>query len=92
MVPRSLITVTPVPTKPRHFDPLVARIRDSRLPDPADRRKTREEAGVTIREAAGELHVAPMTFLRWERGAAQPRRDRAIAYRSFLDALSEAVS
>ena len=84
--------VAAMPPRSRHFDPLVTRIRDSRLPSPAVRRETREAADVSIREAAEELHVAPMTLLRWERGDAQPRRAHAIAYRQFLDALREAVS
>jgi DNA-binding XRE family transcriptional regulator len=81
-----------VPSSPQQFDQLVTRIRDSRLPSPTSRRQTREAAEVTIREAAKELDVAPMTFLRWERGEVQPRRANAIIYRQFLDALSEAMA
>ena len=72
---------------------MITKIRDSRLPSPAVRRQTREAAGLSIREAAAELRVCPMTYLRWERGQAEPRtREHAIAYRQFLDALREAVS
>jgi DNA-binding XRE family transcriptional regulator len=74
------------------FDDLIDGIRASRLPSPAVMRKIREVAGVTIREGAEHLSVAPMTYLRWERGDVQPRREHAIAYRQFLDALCEAVS
>jgi DNA-binding transcriptional regulator YiaG len=81
-----------MPSEAAQFDALVTRIRDSRLPSPAVRRQIREAAKVPMRESARELKVAPMTFLRWERGEVQPRRDHAIAYRQFLDALREAVS
>jgi predicted transcriptional regulator len=78
---------------PSDFDSLVGSIREARLPAPVVRRQIREAAGVSIREAAEQLHVAPMTFLRWERGEVEPRsRDHAIVYRRFLDALREAVA
>jgi transcriptional regulator with XRE-family HTH domain len=54
------------------------------------RRRIREAAEVTIREAAAALGVAPMTYIRWERGDVKLRRAHAIDYRRFLDALSEA--
>jgi transcriptional regulator with XRE-family HTH domain len=74
------------------FDDLMTSVRDSRLPSPAVRRQIREEARVTIREAAKANGVAPMTYLRWERGEAQPRRQHAIEYRRFLDALGAVPS
>jgi DNA-binding XRE family transcriptional regulator len=77
-------------SEPAKFDALVGRIRDSRLPSPAVRRQTREAAGVSLREGAEQLGVAPMTYLRWERGEVQPRRAHAIEYRQFLDALTAA--
>lgn len=79
-------------SKAKRFERLVSNIRDSKLPPPSVRRETREAVAVSIREAAEELGVAPMTFLRWERGDAQPRRDHAIAYRQFLDALRQVDS
>ena len=79
-------------SEPANFDDLVSRVRDSRLPSPAVRRQLREAADVTIREAAAANEVAPMTYLRWERGQVQPRRQHAIRYRRFLNALSEVVS
>jgi predicted transcriptional regulator len=73
------------------LDELVAEVRSSKLPAPAQRRRKRERAGVSIRRAAAVNGVAPMTFLRWERGKVQPRRSNAVRYRRFLDALDEAV-
>ncbi|MDP9409170.1 MAG: hypothetical protein M3P70_01500 [Actinomycetota bacterium] len=46
---------------------------------------------MSIREAAGALDVAPMTFLRWELGTSTPRRANAIAYARFLTTLKQAL-
>lgn len=78
-------------SNPGEFDDLLRTIRSSRLPTPLVRRATRESAGLSIRQAAGALGVAPMTVLRWEQGASVPRPDHAIRYRRFLDVLEEAV-
>jgi DNA-binding XRE family transcriptional regulator len=72
------------------FDALVTSVRDSRLPSSTERRQTREAAKVTIREAAAALGVSPMTYVRWERDEVQPRREHAVQYRQFLDALRTA--
>ncbi|MGA7416491.1 MAG: helix-turn-helix domain-containing protein [Acidimicrobiales bacterium] len=77
-------------SKSEQFDSLLVSVRDSRLPSPATRRRIRESAEVTIREAAEALGVAPMTYIRWERGDVRLRRAHALDYRAFLDALSEA--
>ena len=74
------------------FDGLVESVRRARLPSPNVRRDIREVAGVSIREAAKAMGVAPMTLLRWERGTVQPTREHAVAYRGLLDALNEAAS
>lgn len=69
---------------------LADKVRAAKLPPPAVRRTIRRTAGVTLIEVAAELGVSDVTVLRWERGSAEPRRDRAIAYRRLLDALQEA--
>jgi len=78
--------------EPAEFDSLVTKIRESRLPSPAVRREIRENAGVSVREAAAANGVSPMTYLRWEHGQVQPRRAHAIKFRAFLDALQRAVA
>jgi transcriptional regulator with XRE-family HTH domain len=66
---------------------LVDRVRAAQLPPPAERRRIRLHAKVSLAEVAEELQVTPVTILRWEQGTFEPRRDRAIAYRRLLDAL-----
>ncbi len=81
-----------VPSKSETFAGLVTRVQASRLPSPAVRREIRMAAGVTIREAANALGVSTISFLRWEQGSAKPRRQHAIDYAAFLDALLAAAS
>jgi DNA-binding transcriptional regulator YiaG len=64
----------------------------AQLPSPADRRRIRNQAKVSLAEMAAELKVTPVTVLRWEQGAFEPRRDRAIAYRDLLEALQDATA
>lgn len=71
---------------------LVHRLQAARLPAPATRRRIREEAGVSLREAAQALGVHPMTVLRWETGAVVPTRSNAAAYRRLLDRLAGAAA
>ncbi len=71
------------------IDQLVREIEAAQLPPPARRRRIRESAGVSLREAAATLDVAVMTFRRWESGRVEPRRASAIRYRQMLDALAE---
>ncbi len=70
---------------------LIARVRDSHLPTPVQRRRIRTAAGVTLREMATALDVTPMTVLRWERGEVRPAHRHAAAYRSLLDGLRAAI-
>jgi DNA-binding transcriptional regulator YiaG len=70
---------------------LVADVRQARLPRPTERRRIREAAGVSLREIAVALDVAPLTVLRWEQGKVTPRREHAVAYRSLLEGLEEAA-
>lgn len=72
-------------------DDLISRVRASQLPTPAVRRTIRRRAGAPLREMGKALGVSPMTVLRWEQGATEPRLENAIAYRRLLDALQEAT-
>jgi DNA-binding transcriptional regulator YiaG len=71
--------------------PLAHRVRAAQLPPPDERRRIRLAAGVTYAEIAAELEVSAVTAMRWEQGAATPRRHRAIAYRQLLEQLQKAV-
>lgn len=71
---------------------LVDSVRAARLPSPALRREIRLNAGVSLAEIGAELGVTGVAVLRWERGTATPRRDRAIAYNALLEKLREASS
>ncbi len=74
------------------LDPgLVERVRQSRLPPPLVRRRIRLAARATLRHLATELRVSPMTVLRWEQGASEPRLDQAVRYRQLLEALEQAM-
>ncbi len=70
---------------------LVDQLAASQLPSPARRRSIRMDAKASLRDVADELGVTPTTVMRWERGNAEPRRSRAVAYRDLLAAL-QAVS
>ncbi len=67
------------------------RVRQSRLPPPLTRRRIRLRARATLRDLARELHVSPMTVLRWEQGTSEPRLDQAVRYRQLLEALEQAL-
>jgi len=71
---------------------LVGQLREARLPSPATRRRIREEAGVTLREAAAVLGVHPVTVLRWEHGRVPPRRENATAYKRLLRTLEKVAA
>lgn len=72
--------------------PLVARVRASQLPPPAERRAIRVGADVTLREIADELGVSRTAVLHWERGTRKISREYAIAYRRVLDGLRRAAT
>lgn len=42
------------------------------LPSLEERRKLRDAMGLTLPEAAAQLHVSPRTLLRWEWGDSYP--------------------
>ncbi len=64
----------------------------AQLPSPRMRKSIRLRVGASLREMADEMGrrgvpVTAMTILRWERGTAEPQRERAIAYRQLLEDL-----
>jgi DNA-binding transcriptional regulator YiaG len=78
-------------TTTANLDDLPEELRAEKLPPPSVRRRLREDAGLSLNDAASYMGVAKMTVLRWERGAVKPRRAHARMYRRFLDALVEGL-
>lgn len=75
------------------IDELVAAVRAAKLPPPPrERRRIRNVAGVSLRDAAQALGVTNLTVSRWERGIAEPKHEHATRYRRLLDALTDAAS
>ena len=66
------------------IEALVTELQGERLPAPAVRRSIREGAGPSIRRSAEALGVSPLTFWRWETGAATPRPAHAALYQAYL--------
>jgi transcriptional regulator with XRE-family HTH domain len=67
-------------------DTLLERVRSRRqLPVPSERRRIREQAGVTLRDVAIALGVSHTAVAKWEAGAT-PREQRN-AYARLLDEL-----
>ena len=54
------------------------------LPPPAERRRIRRDAGVSLRRMAGELGVTPQAVDHWEHGRRHPRADLLIRYEDTL--------
>lgn len=52
-------------------------------------RRLREEARISLREAATVLLVSPASLSLWERGQAAPKGRRAVAYAEWLGTLLE---
>jgi DNA-binding transcriptional regulator YiaG len=68
-------------------DELLERVRERRLlPLPADRKRIRKQARVSLREMAAALGVSHTSVRNWERGAT-PREHQA-AYADLLARLS----
>jgi DNA-binding transcriptional regulator YiaG len=66
----------------------VARLRD-RLPTPRERRRIREQAGLSLREMAHAIDVSASAVALWETGKRQPRGPRLAAYVILLTRLEE---
>lgn len=68
--------------------PLLALVRATRLPPPAQRRAIRERAGISRRALARELGVSGTAVAWWEDpNGHNPRQPVAIAYRKLLEQL-----
>ncbi|MER7780362.1 helix-turn-helix domain-containing protein [Streptomyces sp. NPDC096191] len=55
------------------------------MPDPAERSRLREAAGITQARLAQVLQTTPQTVKNWEAGRAEPRPPRRQAYQRLLD-------
>jgi DNA-binding transcriptional regulator YiaG len=66
----------------------VARLRD-RLPTPRERRRIREQAGLSLREIAHAIDVSASAVALWETGKRQPRGSHLTAYVTLLTRLEE---
>ncbi len=77
-------------TTPSQFAPLLERVRSKRkLPIPAQRRRIREEAGISLRAMAAALKVSHTAVASWERGATP--REHVAAYAQLLTELEDAL-
>ncbi|MFJ9548299.1 helix-turn-helix domain-containing protein [Streptomyces erythrochromogenes] len=59
------------------------------LPEPGERRRLREQWGLTTRQVAMAFGVTPATVRSWECGRTAPRGVRREAYRRFLAGLAQ---
>ena len=71
---------------------LAQRVRDARLPSPAERSRIRRDARVTLREFADVLGVTTTTVYRWELGETEPKADHAVAYADLLRHIHAALA
>lgn len=76
---------------PTHYPELLAQVRARRrLPLPSERRRIREDAGVSLRAVAAALGVSHTAVASWEMGVT-PRAHRA-AYAQLLTELERATA
>ncbi|MER7763507.1 helix-turn-helix domain-containing protein [Streptomyces sp. NPDC097619] len=80
IIPRQVLPVVPRPARTS---------RPGGLPEPAERRRLREQWGLTPRQVAVAFGVTPATVGSWERGRSTPRGTRREAYRRFLEGLAQ---
>lgn len=73
------------------FNGILADVEAARLPPPSSRRRVRLAAGLTLRDVATALEVAPLTVQRWESGRCKPKRHHAQRYRELLERLEEVI-
>ncbi len=71
----------------RAFERLVAARRV--LPSPAERRRIRAAAGISLSELAEPLGVSKATVAAWESGRNRPSRHHVEAYLRILGVMSE---
>ncbi len=67
----------------------VSRLRWCDLPEPGERRRLREQWGLSTRQVAEAFGVTPATVRSWEYGRSTPRGRRKEAYRRFLAGLAQ---
>lgn len=70
--------------------PLADLVRASRLPSPAERKRIRRAAGVSLERMAEDLGVSHVSVSFWERGVYDPSMENAAKYRKLLGELAEA--
>ncbi|MFF8409495.1 helix-turn-helix domain-containing protein [Streptomyces omiyaensis] len=63
--------------------------RPGELPEPGERRRLREQWGLSTRQVALAFGVTPATVRSWECGRSTPRGGRREAYRRFLAGLAQ---
>jgi transcriptional regulator with XRE-family HTH domain len=72
---------------------LLERVRSRRsLPVPAERRRIREQAGVSLRELAAVIGVSHVAITRWEAGAQPADPVHVTAYGRLLAELKRAAA
>ncbi|WP_217139691.1 DNA-binding transcriptional regulator, partial [Streptomyces sp. AC627_RSS907] len=59
------------------------------MPDPAERARLREAAGITQARLAQVLQTTTQTVKNWEAGRSEPRPPRRQAYQRLLDKWAE---
>jgi len=73
---------------------LTALVRAAKLPEPAERKRIRREAGLSLRRLGEALGVTEGAMWRWENGTPGqgPSLENAIRYRELLEELQKAVA
>lgn len=60
-----------------------------RLPPPRERRRIREDAGITVKRASRMIDVSDMAISYWERGQREPQGEHLRRYVELLDGLKK---
>lgn len=70
-----------------------ARLEATRLPEPAERKRIRKEAGLSLKRLGEELGVTETAVWHWENGTSGqgPSAENAPRYKQLLDKLAKAV-
>lgn len=71
---------------------LVGLVRAAKLPPPAERKRIRQAAGLSLQRMADALCVSPVAVFNWENDKDGPSLENAARYRALLDQLAEAVA
>jgi DNA-binding transcriptional regulator YiaG len=83
----SVMPVTTM-TPDEHERELLANLRSHRkLPPPAERKRLREQAGVSLRSLAAAIGCSHVAITRWEAGAKPADPAQLIRYQRLLDEL-----